>query len=50
MGGDPRILRWCPFSTTTIFGTAVDITLAGLAIESFVPADRATAEALGRRR
>ncbi len=33
-------------STTTIFGTAVDVTLDELAIESFFPADTATAEAL----
>ncbi|PTL75322.1 transcriptional regulator [Vitiosangium sp. GDMCC 1.1324] len=36
------------FSTTTVFGTATDITLAGLAIESFFPADAATAEVLKR--
>ena len=30
------------FSTTTVFGTPVDITLSELAIESFFPADRAT--------
>jgi transcriptional regulator with XRE-family HTH domain len=36
------------FSTTTIFGTAIDVTLAELTIESFFPADAATAEALGR--
>ncbi|MCP3102231.1 helix-turn-helix transcriptional regulator [Myxococcus sp. K15C18031901] len=30
------------FSTTTVFGTPVDITLAELAIESFFPADAAT--------
>jgi transcriptional regulator with XRE-family HTH domain len=34
------------FSTTTVFGTPVDITLAELAIESFFPADKATADAL----
>jgi transcriptional regulator with XRE-family HTH domain len=34
------------FSTTTIFGTPVDITLAELALEAFYPADEATAEAL----
>lgn len=34
------------FSTTTIFGTPVDITLSELAIESFFPADAPTAEAL----
>jgi MmyB-like transcription regulator ligand binding domain len=31
------------FSTIATFGTAVDITLAELAIEAFFPADRATA-------
>lgn len=35
-------------STTTVFGTPVDITLAELAIESFFPADTATADRLGR--
>lgn len=34
------------FSTTTVFGTPVDITLSELALESFFPADAATAEAL----
>jgi len=34
------------FSTTTVFGTAVDVTLSELALESFFPADAATAEAL----
>jgi transcriptional regulator with XRE-family HTH domain len=34
------------FSTTTIFGTPVDITLSEIALESFFPADAATAEAL----
>src|SRR4051812_27202519 len=34
------------FSTTTIFGTPVDITLAELAIESFFPADAASADIL----
>jgi hypothetical protein len=33
-------------STTTVFGTPLDITVAELAIESFFPADAATAEAL----
>ncbi|MGH9903529.1 MAG: helix-turn-helix domain-containing protein [Pyrinomonadaceae bacterium] len=33
-------------STTTVFGTPVDVTLSELAIESFFPADPATAEAL----
>ena len=34
------------YSTTTIFGTPLDVTLSELAIESFFPADAATAEAL----
>jgi transcriptional regulator with XRE-family HTH domain len=34
------------FSTTTVFGTPIDITLAELALESFFPADATTAEAL----
>jgi transcriptional regulator with XRE-family HTH domain len=38
----------CFFSTTTVFGTPVDITLSELALESFFPADAATAEALRR--
>jgi transcriptional regulator with XRE-family HTH domain len=33
-------------STTTVFGTPVDITLSEIAIESFFPADTATADAL----
>jgi transcriptional regulator with XRE-family HTH domain len=36
-------------STTAVFGTPLDITVAELAIESFYPADRPTAEALSRR-
>ncbi len=36
------------FSTTTVFGTPLDITLAELAIESFFPADPQTAEILTR--
>jgi hypothetical protein len=36
------------FSTLATFGTAVDITLAELAIESFFPADRATETYLRR--
>jgi transcriptional regulator with XRE-family HTH domain len=36
------------FSTTTVFGTPLDITLAELAIESFFPADPQTAEALAK--
>jgi transcriptional regulator with XRE-family HTH domain len=35
-------------STTTVFGTPVDITLSELAVESFFPADESTAESLGR--
>lgn len=35
-------------SATTIFGSPVDVTLAELAIESFFPADSATAKALER--
>lgn len=34
------------FSTTTVLGTPVDVTLSELAIESFFPADDATAAAL----
>jgi transcriptional regulator with XRE-family HTH domain len=37
------------FSTTTVFGTPLDITLSELAIEAFFPADSATAEALRRQ-
>jgi transcriptional regulator with XRE-family HTH domain len=33
-------------STTTVFGTPLDITLSELALESFYPADASTAEAL----
>ncbi|RYG35706.1 XRE family transcriptional regulator [bacterium] len=33
-------------STTTVFGTPLDVTLSELALESFFPADAATAEAL----
>jgi len=35
-------------STTTVFGTPVDVTLAELALECFFPADDATAAALAR--
>ena len=35
-------------STVTTFGTALDITLAELTLEAFLPADAATAEALRR--
>jgi hypothetical protein len=34
------------FSTTTVFGTPVDITLSELTLESFFPANTETAEAL----
>ncbi|WP_439899879.1 MmyB family transcriptional regulator [Paraburkholderia phymatum] len=34
------------FSTTTVFGTPVDVTLSELAIEAFFPADPQTGEAL----
>lgn len=34
------------FSTTTIFGTPLDVTLSEIAIEAFFPADAATAKAL----
>jgi transcriptional regulator with XRE-family HTH domain len=34
------------FSTTTVFGSPVDVTVSELAIESFYPADRATAQAV----
>jgi transcriptional regulator with XRE-family HTH domain len=40
------VLTW--FSTTTVFGTPVEVTLSELAIESFFPADRDTTEALLR--
>jgi transcriptional regulator with XRE-family HTH domain len=33
-------------STTTVFGTPVDVTLSEIAVEAFFPADEATAEAL----
>jgi transcriptional regulator with XRE-family HTH domain len=35
-------------STTTVFGTPVDVTLSELALETFFPADAATAEAMRR--
>jgi hypothetical protein len=34
-------------STTTVFGTPIEVTLAELALETFFPADAATAAALG---
>ncbi len=42
IGKPARVLSF--FSTTTVFGTPVDITLSELAIESFFPADAETAE------
>jgi|HubBroStandDraft_1064217.scaffolds.fasta_scaffold29029_2 transcriptional regulator with XRE-family HTH domain len=36
------------FSTTTVFGTPVDITLSELAIEAFFPADQATTAVMRR--
>jgi len=33
-------------STTTVFGTPVEVTLSEVAIEAFFPADEATAKAL----
>ena len=36
------------FSTTTVFGTPVEITVSELAIESFFPADAATTDAMRR--
>jgi transcriptional regulator with XRE-family HTH domain len=36
------------FSTMTVFGTPVDVTLSELALESFFPADAQTADALHR--
>jgi transcriptional regulator with XRE-family HTH domain len=40
--------RLALFSTTTVFGTPVDVTLSELAIEAFYPADAKTAERLRR--
>ena len=50
-GGFPPRIRTAAgvvalFPTTTVFGAATDITLSELAIESFFPADGATAETL----
>ncbi|HEX2554044.1 MAG TPA: helix-turn-helix transcriptional regulator [Microvirga sp.] len=36
------------FSTTTVFGTPIDVTLSELAVEAFYPADAETAAALRR--
>lgn len=45
---DTPVGRLSLFSTTTVFGTPVDVTLSELALETFFPADAATAEALRR--
>jgi hypothetical protein len=36
------------YSTTMVFGTPVDVTLSELALETFLPANAGTAEALRR--
>jgi hypothetical protein len=47
-----RAWSWCGdqrlsfFSTTTVFGAPLDVTVAELAIESFYPTDDATRRAL----
>lgn len=43
---DSAIGRLSFLSTTTMFGTPVEVTLSEIAIETFFPADRQTAEAL----
>lgn len=43
---DTELGRLSFLSTTTVFGTPIDLTLAELAIETFLPADAATAAAL----
>jgi hypothetical protein len=43
---DTSLGRLSFLSTTTVFGTPVDVTLAELALETFLPADAATAAAL----
>jgi hypothetical protein len=47
VGDLDRPLRF--ISTTTVFGTALDVGLSELAIESFFPADAETARALTAR-
>lgn len=44
---DETVLRF--ISTTTVFGTATDVTVQELTIESFFPADEITAQALRSR-
>jgi transcriptional regulator with XRE-family HTH domain len=43
---DTPLGRLSLISTTTVFGTPIDVTLSELALETFFPADAATAEAL----
>jgi len=43
---DTRHGRLSFISTTTVFGTPIDVTLSELALETFLPADAATAAAL----
>jgi transcriptional regulator with XRE-family HTH domain len=45
---DSPVGRLAFLSTTTVFGTPIDVTLSELAIEAFFPADRATAERVRR--
>ncbi len=40
--------RWSFLSATTVFGTAVDITLSEVVIETFFPANEETAAAMRR--
>ena len=46
LGRDAGVLSF--FSTTTVFGTPIDVTLSELALECFFPADPATAAAMRR--
>jgi len=45
---DTPLGRLSFISTTTVFGTPVDVTLSELALETFFPADAQTAERLQR--
>ncbi|MDT4934999.1 MAG: hypothetical protein QOK11_2891 [Pseudonocardiales bacterium] len=45
-GAAARVARAALFSITAIFGTPMDVTVEELAIESFYPADEATATTL----
>ena len=57
LAGDIVVVSWLRagdgelafFSTIATFGTAIDVTISELAIESFFPADRATVEYLRGR-